>query len=190
MSNITSVTQYLSNTKTDSNELYKYIGKLYKQARESISTSSTSSTSTSTTSTSTTSSLPLNDITKSFESFVKYYNNIINDNSNYSDSGLKSLTKKMKSFVTENSSELSNLGITVGNDGTLKVDETTLNTAGSNGSLSKFITDNEERKGLFYNIKKIAENLKNNNTYYLSSQAKQIVINSSSSITSTLNTQV
>lgn len=45
MSNITSVTQYLSNTKTDSNELYKYIGKLYKQARESISTSSTSSSS-------------------------------------------------------------------------------------------------------------------------------------------------
>lgn len=81
----------------------------------------------------------------------------------------------MKKIVSENSSSLSNLGITVDSDGKLSENATTLNTASQNGDLSKFIGDNENKSGFFYKIKSISAKLNEDNTYYLSDISKQVI---------------
>jgi len=189
------LSQYLSDTKDNSDALVSVIRKLYKQVKSgkgtlisTTSASSTSDTSSSSTSTSDTSSSASDDttstkssisntFTRSVENFVKFYNNLISDNSSYKDSGLKDLTKKLNKVIKASSSGLSDIGITADSDGKLKLNENTFNNAVASGEFSEFVNSNEEKNGFFYNIKKIATNLNNDNTYYLSDQSKQVVKN-------------
>lgn len=170
---------YLSDTQGDSKNLTSTIKKIYTQANEveneRLNSSSISSTS-------------ATKLTTLVEKFVKCYNNIVSDNSSYNDEGLKSLAKKMNKIVNGSSSTLSDLGITINNDGELAVNGTTLSTASTNGDLSEFINNNKGISGLFYQINKIASNLNKDDRYYLSDISKQI-INKANNLSSTNSNQ-
>ena len=147
------LSNYLSNTKTNSKKLVSDIEALYKETDGDKVTVDTA------------------------EKFVEYYNKIIKDNSSYDDDGLKALTTKMKSIAKGKSSALSSLGITIASSGKLILDKATLKTAVSEGDFSEFVSSNEDSGGLFDYMQQIANKLKKDNTYYLSSTAKKIVKN-------------
>lgn len=149
------LTKYLSNTKSHSRKLSSAIDSLYSESSDDL-------------------------IGRAAENFVKYYNKTITDNSGYDDSGLDDLTTKLKKIVDNQSSLLSDLGITVKSNGKLQIDSSTLKTAISDYTFSDFLTSNESSGGMFGDISEIAKKLYKDNTYYLSSKAKKILTSASS----------
>ena len=147
------LSHYLSNTKKDSKKLLS--------AMEELS-----------------SETDTNKVTSATEKFVKYYNSIIHDNTIYSDSGIKSLTKEMKSLVNDASSSLSALGITVQGNGKLKLDKSTLKTAVSDTTFSTYVSASTTSGGFLYNLNSMVKKLYKDNTYYLSTSAKNILSSS------------
>ncbi len=189
------LSKYLSSTESDSEDLIKIISKMYKEARSKTSTtlgvsisSVASTTNTSSDSSSSTDTKVTSSFTKSVKKFIQAYNAIVNDNNSYNDSGLKNLKKSMEKSINAQSSSLSDLGITIDGKGELKLDEDKCNQAVSKGNFNEFINNNKDRNGFFYEIKKIATNLKNDSTYYLSDKSKEIVKNASSTISNTSST--
>lgn len=148
------LSKYLSNAKTDSKKLLSSIKSLYNAENDE-------------------------EAAKATENFVKYYNKIISDNSDYSDSGLKQLTKDLKSIIKDKSESLSSWGITMSDNGKLKMDDSTFETTSADYDFTSFISNNSESGGLFYDINKIIKKLKKDNTYYLSDTSKQTIKNSS-----------
>lgn len=173
---------YLSNIESDSDNFTVSMKKLYKQVKSIESENSNSSSS----STATTNASKLTTLMKNF---VSYYNDIVSDNSSYDDEGLKKLSKKMKKIVEKKSSELSSLGITIGTNGKLTANETTLSAASTSGDLCEFINNNDNKSGLFYEMKKIAAKLNEDSTYYLSDKSKQVIKKSSNSTGSSSTVQ-
>lgn len=145
---------YLSNTKDDTKRLLSAIKLMYSDTDADM-------------------------LDRDTKNFVKYYNNIINNNSLYSDTGLTSLTKNMNSVVDSYSTALSKLGITIKSGGGLRINSTTLKTVIGDGDFSDFLTSNESSGGFFYSIKEKATNLKKDNQYYLSSDTKLLIKNAS-----------
>ncbi|OOM79947.1 hypothetical protein [Clostridium sp. BL-8] len=183
------LSEYLSDAKKDSEDLVKIINKLYKEAKSKTSTimgvSFTSAELNSDPSLSSTTKVT-STFTKLFGKFIKAYNDFVDHTDSYDDKGLKNLKKNMTKIINDQSSGLSDIGVTIDDKGKLKLDEDKCNDAVSKGKLGEFINNNKGRKGFFYEIKKIAANLKSNNTYYLSDNLKKI-IQSANNTTNNLN---
>ena len=129
-------------------------------------------------------------LVKNMTSFVDDYNNLLKTSKSYSDSGSARLNKQLSSTASVYSKSLSKLGITVGTDGSMTINKDKLKTAAEDGSLTDFIKDNKSNAsyGLFNKVDTIANNIKSNSTYYLSSK-QQNNISYSNNISDTVTTK-
>ncbi len=114
-------------------------------------------------------------LVKATKDFVSNYNNLLNTADKYSDdSGAARLKKQLSGISSTYADSLSDIGIGVNKDGTLKIDEDTLKKVSENGKLKDYWNDNNNSNsyGFFNKAKNISSNIKNNSTYYLSSTTK------------------
>lgn len=118
---------------------------------------------------------------RSMKKFAKCYNDIIDTNKEYStDSGVKKLTKKLKSLVEDNKKELENIGITLKSNGKLAVNETNLLSAAENGELDEFLSSNKDsitKKSFIDEVRKISRKIYRDQTTFLSDKGKEILKN-------------
>lgn len=125
----------------------------------------------------------------SINSFVKDYNSLLSTSKSYSDSGASRLTKQLSGAASVYAKSLSEIGISIGTDGSLSVDKDKLQSAADNGTLSSFIKDNKScaSYGLFNQVDIISNNIENNSTYYLSNKEKNN-LSYSNNISNTVST--
>ena len=150
---------YVSDIKDNSKDMMKTITDLYKNKSEGNE----------------------KEMYRSMKKFAECYNDIIDTNKEYStDSGVKKLTKKLKSLVEDNKEELENMGITLKSNGKLTVNETKLLSAAENGELDEFLSSNKDsltKKSFIDEVRKISRKIYRDQTTFLSDKAKEILQN-------------
>jgi len=150
---------YVSDIKDDSKDMMETITKLYKNYSDGNE----------------------KEMYRSMKKFTECYNNIVDTNREYStDEGVKKLTKKLKKLVEDNSDEFEDMGITLGNNGKLSVNETKLLSASEDGTLSDFLSSNKDsiiKKSFMDEVRKISRKIYRDQTTFLSDKSKEILLN-------------
>lgn len=150
---------YVSDIKENSKDMMKTITDLYKNKSEGDE----------------------KEMYRSMKKFTECYNDIIDTNKEYStDSGVKKLTKKLKSLVEDNKEELENIGITLKSNGKLVVNETKLLSVAEDGQLDEFLSSNKDsitKKSFMDEVRKISRKIYRDQTTFLSDKSKGILQN-------------
>lgn len=150
---------YVSDIKDNSKDMMKIITDLYKNQTEGNE----------------------KEMYRSMKKFTECYNDIIDTNKGYSsDSGVKKLTKKLKTLVEDNKEELENIGISLKSNGKLAVNETKLLSSAEDGTLDEFLSSNKDsfvKKSFIDEVRKISRKIYRDQTTFLSDKSKEILEN-------------
>jgi hypothetical protein len=104
----------------------------------------------------------ISDTTKaSIEAFVTTYNNAIDSGKNSSDHDTLHYVKQLKSLTKEYSDDLEAIGISIGNDGKLSIDDSLLSITDNSKARSLFSPDQEYSKKVLSVARKMNNSVQN-----------------------------